>query len=293
MGSYVLTCCSTADLSKQHFEKRDIQYTCFHYQINGKEYTDDPASNDPEAFYKKMAEGADTSTSQVSTGQYIAFFEDILKYGDDILHVTLSGGLSGTYNSACIAADELREKYPDRKIYIVDGKGASSGYGLLMDMAADMRDSGMDIDELKKWIEDNRLNIHHWFFSTDLTYYYRGGRISRGSMIFGSALKICPVLDMDTEGKLRPLIKARGKKNAMETIIQKMKEHAQGGTAYSGKCFISQSAFRQDAEQLAEMIGNEFPALKGNIIINDIGTVIGSHTGPGTIALFFKGDMRR
>ena len=101
------------------------------------------------------------------------------------------------------------------------------------------------------------------------------------------------VLDMDTEGKLRPLIKARGKKNAMETIIQKMKEHAQGGTAYSGKCFISQSAFRQDAELLAEMIGNEFPALKGNIIINDIGTVIGSHTGPGTIALFFKGDMRR
>lgn len=293
MGSYVLTCCSTADLSKQHFEKRDIQYTCFHYQINGKEYTDDPASNDPEAFYKKMSDGADTSTSQVSTGQYTAFFEDILKYGDDILHVTLSGGLSGTYNSACIAADELREKYPDRKIYIVDGKGASSGYGLLMDMAADMRDSGMDIDGLKKWIEENRLNIHHWFFSTDLTYYYRGGRISRGSMIFGSALKICPVLDMDTEGKLRPLIKARGKKNAMETIIQKMKEHAQGGTAYSGKCFISQSAFRQDAELLAEMIGNEFPALKGNIIINDIGTVIGSHTGPGTIALFFKGDMRR
>ncbi len=293
MSKYILTGCSTADLSKMHFKKRNIRYTCYHYHVDGVEYLDDLGdSMDINEFYRKMSEGAETSTSQVNASQYTEFFEGFLKEGYDVLHVTLSSGLSGGYNSANIAKEELQEKYPDRKIYIVDSLGASSGYGLLMEMAADKRDEGMSIDELKNWIENNKLDIHHWFFSTDLSYYYKGGRISRGSMIFGTALKICPVLNMDQAGKLRPRFKARGKKNAMDSIVQKMKEHAEGGVNYKGKCFISQSAFYEDAKCLANMIEKTFPKLSGHVVINNIGTVIGSHTGPGTIALFFVGDTR-
>lgn len=293
MNPYVLTCCSTADLSKEHFERRSIPYVCFHYNMDGVEYPDDLGQSIPFAeFYQRIADGAAPTTSQVSTGQFIDFFEPFLKQGLDILHVSLSSGLSGSVNSARIARDELLERYPERNLVVVDSLGASSGYGLLMDLAADRRDAGATLPELQAWLEENKLHLHHWFFSTDLTSYYRGGRISKTSQVFGTMLSICPLLNMDNLGRLIPRDKYRGKKRVIQEIVKRMAEHAQDGTGYSGKCFISMSACEEDARAVAELVESTFPKLNGRVLINNIGTVIGSHTGPGTVALFFLGDER-
>ncbi|MBQ6833466.1 MAG: DegV family EDD domain-containing protein, partial [Lachnospiraceae bacterium] len=149
MKPYVLSCCSTADLSKEHFNKRDISYICFHFELDGKMYDDDLGESISfDDFYQAMTDGADTKTSQVNVGEFMEYFESFLKEGKDVLHVTLSSGISGTWNSAVIAKETLEEKYPDRKIYIVDSLGASSGFGLFMDRLADLRDMGLSIDEL-------------------------------------------------------------------------------------------------------------------------------------------------
>jgi len=293
MAEYVLSCCSTADLTKEHFNRRNIQYVCFHCTLGGKEYADDLGESlPPEELYRRMVAGEEAKTSQVSVGDYEALFEKNLKEGKDILHVTLSTGISGTYNSACAARDELSERYPDRKIYIVDSLGASSGYGLIMETLADRRDSGMSVDELYRWIEENKLKLHHWFFSTDLTFYIRGGRISKTAGFIGSVMSICPLLNMDNEGRLIPREKVRTKRKVISRIVEKMEQHAQDGLNYSGKCFISQSECMEDAKAVASLVEEKFRKLDGRVEIFPIGATIGSHTGPGTIALFFWGDKR-
>lgn len=229
MSDYVLSCCSTADLSKEHMEQRDIRYICFHYELDGKQYADDLGqSMNFEDFYKAMENGADTRTSQVNAEEYEQYFETILKEGKDIIHLTLSSGISGSVNSAMVAKQNLEEKYPDRKLYIVDSLGASSGYGLIM----------------------------------------------------------------DTLGRLIPRYKIRTKKKVIQAIVDKMIENAEGGTAYDGKCYISQSACYEDARAVADLVEKNFPNLKEPVQINWIGTTIGSHTGPGTVALFFWGRER-
>jgi DegV family protein with EDD domain len=177
LSDYILSCCSTADLSREHLEGRGIPFICFHYFLNGVEYEDDLGRSIPfEEFYRLVAEGAETRTSQVNITEYLDYFTRFLEEGKDILHITLSSGISGSYGSACNAALIARERFPARKIYIVDSLGASSGYGLLMDKLADLRDSGMGIEDLHDWAEAHKLDVHHWFFSTtDLTYYKRGG----------------------------------------------------------------------------------------------------------------------
>lgn len=293
MGDYVLSCCSTADLSKERFEKRQIQYVCFHFELDGKEYLDDlGASVPPEELYRRMIAGEDTKTSQVSVGDYEALFEKNLKDGKDILHVTLSSGISGTYNSACVARDELKERYPDRKIYLVDSLAASSGYGLLMETLADLRDSGMGIDELYRWAEENKLKLHHWFFSTDLTFFIKGGRVSKTAGFIGSVMNICPLLNVDFEGKLIPREKIRTKKKVIARIVEQMEINAQDGLDYSGKCFLSHSLCREDADAVAALVEEKFKKLNGKVEIFPIGATIGSHTGPGTVALFFWGNKR-
>ena len=209
--------------------------------------------------------GAQTSTSQVNVQEYLEYFTDFLEAGKDLLHVTLSSGISGSYQSACIAAEQLREKYPERRIDIVDSLGASSGYGLFMDTLADLRDSGMGQAELAHWAEENRLKLHHWFFSTDLTFHL---------------------------GRLIPRAKIRSKKRVIQEIVKRMEEHAQDGLDYSGKCYLCQSACLEDAQAVAAAVEARFPKLNGKCVINPIGTTIGSHTGPGTVALFFWGDPR-
>ena len=210
----------------------------------------------------------------------------------DVLHVTLSGGLSGSINSANIAAGLLSEKYPDRKLIIIDSFGGSSGYDLLMDKAAELRDGGMGILELAQWIEHHKLNVQHWFFSTTLKYYVRGGRVSRTSGFLGETLGICPLLHVDAEGKLVPVEKVRSKNKVRKAIVKKMIEFAEDGTEYASKCYISHSNCLEDAAMVAEEIEATFPHLVRHVEINNIGTVIGSHSGPGTVALFFWGKTR-
>ena len=232
INDYCLTCCSTADLSQERFKKRDIRYVCFHFELDGQKYFDDMGiSVTPEMLFQRMAEGASTKTSQVSVGEYTAFFEEILKEGKNILHLTLSSGITGTYNSACIAAEDLKETYSDRKIIIIDSLAASSGYGLLMETLADKRDEGMGLEELAAWTEANKLRLHHWFFSSDLTYYIKGGRISKAAGFVGTVLGICPLLNVDKEGRLIPREKIRGKKKVIKAVFEKMLKHAEAGTA--------------------------------------------------------------
>ena len=294
MSDYILSCCSTADLSAELMEARDIHYICFHYEVDGTTYPDDLGQSIPfSRFYQMMRDGAMTRTSQVAAGEYEEYFESFLREGKDILHLTLSSGISGTLNSAMIAAEDLREKYPERKIYIVDSLAASSGYGLFMDRLADLRDSGMSIDEVRDWAEDNKLKCLHWFFTSDLTFFIRGGRVSKASGMIGQVLNICPLLNVDAQGKLIPREKHRGKKKVIHAIVQKMREQAENGLDYSGKCFISQSDCLSDARAVADAVEMAFPKLDGKVRIFDIGTTIGSHTGPGTVALFFWGQERR
>ncbi|NMA95191.1 MAG: DegV family protein [Clostridiales bacterium] len=293
MSKFILTCCSTADMPYEYFKERDIPFVSFHYHMDGVEYPDDLGKTMSfEEFYKRIEEGAMPTTSQVNVGQFIEFFEPYLKDSMDIVHISLSTGLSGSYNSACIAREELQPKYPDRKILIIDSLGASSGYGMLVDQAADLRDEGKDATEAYNWIEENKLNIHHWFFSTDLSHYKRGGRISATAATVGALLNICPLLNMDNNGKLVQRQKIRTKKRVIREIVKKMEENAVGGLEYSGKCFISNSACFEDAREVADLVEKTFPNLDGDVMINSVGTVIGSHTGPGTVALFFVGGKR-
>ena len=293
MNEYVISCCSTADLTEQHFKSRNIHYICFHYELNGIQYMDDLGKSIPFSdFYNLMANGSETKTSQVNADEFEAYFESFLEQGLDILHICLSSGLSGVINSATIAKENLLEKYPGRKIYIVDSLGASSGYGLIMDKLADLRDQGMSLDELCLWIESNKLKMHHWFFSTDLSFYIKGGRISKTAGTIGNILNICPLLNMDKDGHLIPRSKYRGKKKVITEIVTRMEQNANDGINYSGKCYISHSNCYDDAKAVATLVEQKFTHLNGSVEIYDVGTTIGSHTGPGTVALFFWGGER-
>ncbi|MBQ1448495.1 MAG: DegV family protein [Coriobacteriales bacterium] len=291
--NYFLSSCSTADLSKEQFESRDIRYLCFHFSLDGVEYEDDLGQSIPfDEFYQRMVDGEMTKTSQPSVEQYVEHFTKMLEEGKDILHLTLSTGISGAYNSATVARDLVSAQYPDRKIVVIDSLAASSGQGLLMWKLADLRDEGMGFDEICAWAEEHRLNLHHWFFTTDLTFFIRGGRVSKTAGTVAQVLNICPLLNVDYQGHLTPREKIRTKKRVIKTIVQRMVEHAEDGLDYSGKCFISNSACHDDARAVADLIEKTFPKLDGKVVINSVGTTIGSHTGPGTVALFFWGDKR-
>lgn len=293
MNPYVISCCSTADLSEEHFRSRNISYICFHFELDGVEYPDDLGKSIPfDEFYRRMANGASTKTSQINVEEFTEYFEPFLKEGKDILHVSLSSGISGVFNSASLARNLLMQKYPERTILIVDSLGASSGYGLFMDRLADLRDEGYSIQELYEWAMENRLRLNHWFFSTDLTFYIRGGRVSKTSGFIGTILNICPLLNMNRLGQLIPREKIRTKKKVIQAIVTRMKECADNGTDYSGKCYISHSACYEDARAVADLVEAAFPKLNGKVEIYSVGTTIGSHTGPGTVALFFWGKER-
>ncbi len=293
MQNYILCCGSTVDLTHEHLKSRNIEYIPFRFFLGDTEYVDDLGQTLPYSeFYAKMTEGVITKTSQINPEEYEAFFTPFLQNGKDVLYVSLSSGLSGTYNSALIAKETLSKQFPDRKIFIVDSLGASSGYGLLMDTLADLRDEGKTIEEVFEWAEEHKTEIHHWFFSTDLTYYVRGGRISKAMGWFGTIFKICPLLNVSSDGKLVPRRKIRTKQKVIQELVKCMEEYAENGTDYSGKCYICHAACIDDANEIKRLIEERFPALKDKVKIFDIGTTIGSHSGPGTAAVFFMGTKR-
>lgn len=293
MANFVLSACSTMDLTLEQIKERDIKVLNFKYSLDGIEYVDDMfTTTTPKEFYNALANGADAKTSQVNVDTYLEFFRKELSEGKDVLHLSFSSGLSGSYNSARIAAEEIRAEFPDRKLYLVDTLAASSGFGLLVDKVADMRDEGKSINECYEWAVANCKKIHHWFCASDLTAFVKGGRISKAAGWFGTILKICPVLNVSYEGKLVPREKVRGKNNALKRLVEKMEETADGGLEYNDKCYICNSDCIDDAELVKAMVEQRFVNLKGKVKIYSIGTTIGSHTGRGTTALFFIGKER-
>lgn len=293
MTKFILSCCSTVDLSPSKLKKRNISWTAFSYFLDDKEMKDDMFQTlSSKEFYQKMADGASTKTSQINAEGYYNYFEPFAKQNQAVVHLCLSSGLSGSFNSAKIAVSELKEKYPNFEIYLVDSLCASGGFGLLVDLVADKRDQGFTAKQAYEYAEEIKLNIHLDFYSTDLTFYVRGGRISKASGFFGSILKICPVMDMNSEGKLIVRHKARGRAMARERVLSTMVENCINGKDYDGKCFICHSDCEDEAKRLTALIESNFDNLQGQIEVYSIGPTIGSHSGPGTVALFYVGSKR-
>lgn len=293
MASYILTTCSTTDYERAFFAQRTIPYVCFHYEMDGSEYVDDLYQTvEPSEFYGRLKVGSQSRTSQVGVGEYQEFWEPYLEQGLDVVHVALSSGISGSCNSACLAAADLKGRYPDRTIKVVDSLAASSGFGMLVEYMADLRDNGASLDEVVAWAEEHKRDLNHWFFVSDLDCLKRGGRVSATSAVLATALKICPVMDINCLGKLIPRKKIRTKRRAIAELVSVMAERADGGREYDGKCCISHSDCLEDARAVADLVEEHFAHLRGRVEIHNIGTVIGSHTGPGTVALFFMGRTR-
>lgn len=293
MHSFVLSCESTVDMPFSYVQERGIPVLFYAYMMNGAEHEDN-MGRDPEAlkaFYRDLNVGHFSQTSQINEFRYIEFFDSLLQKGD-LLHVAFGSGMTASVQNAYLAADEMRKKYPERKIIVVDSLCSSSGYGLLVDYAADLRDAGRSMEETENWLLENRQKVHHQFFSTDLTHYRRSGRMSGAAAMLGAILNICPIMRLDDAGRIIAYDKVRGKKNAIRETIRTMEAHAQDGANYSGKCFICHSQCPAEAEETRDAVCAHFPNLAGNVRIFDIGTIIAGHCGPGTVAVFFLGDER-
>ena len=289
MENYILSCCSTMDLRKGWAEERGVNLIYAKFFLEGEEFRDDfYESISQDKLFERMLSGEKSQTTQVNTEEYIDSFRKYLEQGQDIFHICLSSGVSGTFNSCHIAKDILQEEFPERKIEIVDSLMASSGYGLLVDKACMLKKQGLDMETLRIEVEKWRNCLHAYFFTSDLRFFIQGGRVSKAAGFIGGLLKICPVLKITEEGKLKPIEKVRGKKQAMENILSKMEKE---GYLSTEKCFISHSACPLDAKKLAESIRDRFHP-EGNMEIFDIGGTIACHTGPGTVACFFFGKEK-
>ena len=224
-------------------------------------------------------------------GTYLSFFEKLLQKGD-LLHIAFTSGQSGSVHNAMLAAKELQEKYPERKLIVIDSLCSSSGYGMLVDTVADLRDEGKSIEEAAQWVRENRNTVHHQFFSSNMTQFRRTGRVSGAAAMVATIMSICPIMRLDSAGAIKAYGKVRGKKKAVETTIEAMAKHAQGGENYDKRCYVCHSQCPEDAQMLIDGLEVRFPRIKGKIRLCDIGTIIGSHSGPGTVAVFFYGDER-
>lgn len=289
---YILSCESTVDFPYAYAAQRELPVLFYSYLIDGESYPDDML-RDPEAlprFYRFLSEGKLPNTSQINEFAYEEFFEDLVQRGD-VLHIAFGSGMSNSVANAQKAAQLVRERHPERKLLVIDSLCSSSGYGMLVDYAADLRDGGASMEEVAQWVMGNRNRVHHQFFSTDLKYFRRGGRVSGPAATIGAILNICPIMRLNDEGRIIAYDKVRGRKAAIRTTVERMVQHAEGGTDYSGKCFICHSNCLSDAEQTRQTILERFPRLP-EVRIFDIGTIVASHSGPGTVAVFFLGDER-
>ena len=290
---YILTCESTVDLPSEELARFGIPYIPYPFTLDGESYRDDCGQTlSNAALYEAMKGGAMTGTAQINPYDYEAFFEPFLKEGKDVLHCVLSSGITNTMASAMIARETLEERYPGRRVLLLDTRAATGGEGLFVEMLAAKKAEGLSLDELFAWGEENRLRMHHWFFTSDLTYLIRGGRVSKAAGTIGNMLGICPLLHVDAAGKLTVREKHRPKSKVIRACAEKALAFADGGAEYSGPVWIFHSACRADAEAVAERVGQLLPKLKEPPRIGEIGATIGCHTGPGTVALFFLGTPR-
>lgn len=287
MNDYVITTDNNSDLPESYFREHGVGCTYLSYAMDGKIYTHGNFLPEHQ-FYEAMRNGSLPTTAQANPENTREMMEPYLKEGKDILHIAFSSGLSGTCSSAILAAQELMEEYPERKIVVVDSLAASLGQGLLVYFAQQKKEAGEDMDAVAQWAENNKLHIVHMFTVDDLYHLYRGGRLSKTAAVVGSVLNIKPVLHVDNEGKLVPVGKVRGRKKALLELVKAMEEKTQGYE--TDTVFISHGDCKEDAEFVAEKVRERYRVK--TMIINHVGAVIGAHSGPGTLALFFVGSPR-
>ena len=290
MSEYVLITDSSADLSQEMVQELGVTVLPLSFTIQGKTYRNYPDNREMDLplFYDMLRAGELATTSAVNVAEYTQAVEPILQEGKDVLILAFSSGLSSTYQASVLAAGELREKYPDRKIYTVDTLCASLGQGLLVYLAAQEQRKGKSIEEVRDWAEETKLHLCHQFTVDDLHFLKRGGRISATTAVVGSMLQIKPVLHVDNEGHLINIGKARGRQASLKALVDKMEKTV---TEEGRKTvFISHGDFRKDAVTVADMVRERFGTQ--DIRINFVGPVIGAHSGPGTLALFYLGTER-
>jgi DegV family protein with EDD domain len=287
MQNFKIITDSACDLPKAMLQQLDVTTVPLHVLFRG-ENLPDSVDEGLKTIYDGLRNGESTSTSAVNPDGWTTVIEPVLAAGQDALVLGFSSGLSTTYQSAVIAAQELQEKYPERKIRVVDTLSAALGQGLLVWHACKKRDEGLSLDELATWVEENKLHLCHWFTVDDLMYLKRGGRISAATAVVGTLLQIKPVLHVDDEGQLISMAKARGRKASIEALVKKLDELGQGWD--NSTVFICHGDCPDDAKQL-ESLALQRPGVK-NVMVSNLGAVIGSHAGPGTLALFFMGNKR-
>lgn len=287
MRDYVITVNSTVDLPKNWLEERNVPVIPLKYTIDNETYTDMEGLSAKE-FFAKLREGKMAVTSQINPEEARAQLEPFLKEGKDILHLGFSSGLSGTYNSMRIAGEELQEEYPEAKIIIIDTLCACLGEGLLLYKTLQQKAAGKMIEETAQWVEENKLHICHNVTVNDLFHLHRGGRISKTSAVLGSVVQIKPIIHMDENGKLQVVGKERGRKKSLNKIVNMAEEQIKGWD--NDIAMITHGDCLEDAEYVAKLVRERLGI--ENILINNIGTVIGSHTGPGVVAVFVMGNKR-
>ncbi len=280
---------SCTDFPEAYVKKqKDLTIVPLSYQIEGQTYTPDGSEEDTRAFYAKLRSGVLAKTSQINTETWKETFHKLLAQGHDVLCIAFSSALSGTYEAAVSAKEQLKEEFPNGKLYVIDSKCASLGQGLLVHHALQKRDAGASIEETAKWISDNHQNVIHWFTVDDLQFLRRGGRVSATSAYLGGIMKIKPILHVSHEGKLIPKEKVQGRKRSLRALCDKVKEQATDPSNQT--IFISHGDCLEEAEWLASIVREETHVK--DVMIGFVGPVIGSHSGPGTMAIFFMGASR-
>ncbi len=290
MPDFVILTDSSADLSADMAQRLNVEVLPLGFVLDNQTYRNYPDNRemDPHEFYDRLRAGDVATTNAVNVAQYVEALEPLLQAGKDVLVLAFSSGLSTTYNSSRLAVEELSAKYPERKLYTVDTLCASLGQGLLVWYAARERDRGHSIEEVRDWIEEHRLNICHQFTVDDLHFLKRGGRISAATAVVGSMLQIKPVLHVDDEGHLINIGKVRGRQAALKALVDRMEETALDSGSLT--VFISHGDCLEDAQTVADMVKKRFGVEE--VYINYVGPVIGAHSGPGTVALFYAGTER-
>ena len=291
--SFQLSCESTVDLSYEYVQKRNISVLFYTYIINGKEYVDNMGRSKEalNEFYNQLELGALPTTSQINEFRYEEYFEELLKQGD-VLHIAFGTGMTPSYHNALKAKENLKEKYPNRKLIIVDSLCSSGGYGLLVDYCADMWDNGASMEEIEEWVVNNRGKLHHQFFSTNLKYFRRSGRVSGPAAIVGSMLRICPLMRLNKEGRIVAYDKVRLAKNAIKKMVEDVLSNIKDGENYCGKFFMYHSNCLDLANETITALEEVLPNIKDKIIVLDIGCIIASHCGKGTVAASYLGNER-
>lgn len=289
MNKYKITTDNTADLPYSYYQEHDIEYMYLTYQLEGENYGKNNELNCKE-FYDKMRNGSMPTTSQVNSEEAKEVLRPILEEGFDILHLAFSSGLSGSYNSVRLAAEELAEEFPERKIIVVDSLCASLGEGLFVDKAVELKEEGKTLEENVAWLEEHKVNFCHVFTVDDLFHLHRGGRVSKVAAVVGTMINLKPLLHVDNEGHLIPVGKVRGRKKSLAGLVAMMEERMGSWKDKNEKIFISHGDCQEDAEYVAKLVKEKFGY--ETFLINTIGATIGTHSGPGTVALFFMGDYR-